>query len=64
MSDPSDYLFLPHAHVTDLSERLNRIRLAIDQQAEDEALWVPAVTATEAYLQQELRKLHLIVEGK
>lgn len=34
----------------------------VDQQAEDEGLWFQAETAPEAYLQQELRKLHQAVE--
>ena len=32
------------------------------QQAEDDGLWFIAQTAPEAYLQQELRKLHASVE--
>lgn len=32
------------------------------EQAEDEGLWFEARTAPEAYLQQELRKLHAAVE--
>ena len=34
----------------------------VDEQAEDEALWFHAVTAPEAYLQQELRRLHAAIE--
>ena len=34
----------------------------VNKQAEDEGLWFIAKTAPEAYLQQELRKLHAIVE--
>lgn len=33
-------------------------------QAEDEGLWFVARTASEAYLQQELRKLHAAIEGE
>jgi hypothetical protein len=36
--------------------------LLVLQQAEDEGLWCRAETATEAYLQQELRKLHAAIE--
>jgi len=36
----------------------------VNQQAEDEGLWFDATTAPEAYLQQELRKLHVAIEGK
>ena len=34
------------------------------QQAQDEGLWFVAKTAPEAYLQSELRKLHLAVEDE
>ena len=45
------------------SERLE-YRDICAQQAEDEGLWFVAHTASEAYLQQELRKLHSAIEGK
>ena len=38
------------------------LRALADAQAEDEGLWFPARTAPEAYLQQELRRLHDAVE--
>ena len=38
------------------------IRTLVDEQAEDEGLWFEAATAPEAYLQQELRRLHEAVE--
>jgi len=34
----------------------------VDEQAEDDGLWFVAETAAEAYLQQELRKLHAAIE--
>lgn len=34
----------------------------VNAQAEDEGLWFNARTAPEAYLQQELRKLHAEIE--
>jgi hypothetical protein len=34
----------------------------VEQQARDDGLWFEAVTAPEAYLQQELRKLHMLIE--
>lgn len=37
-------------------------QLMVDEQAEDEGLWFQAKTAPEAYLQQELRKLHRCIE--
>ena len=41
-----------------------RLRETANSQAEDEGLWFEAQTAPEAYLQQELRRLHEIIEGK
>jgi len=38
-------------------------RDVVDEQAEDEGLWFIAMTAPEAYLQQELRRLHAAVES-
>ena len=34
----------------------------VEDQANDEGLWFTAKTATEAYLQQELRRLHAAIE--
>lgn len=34
----------------------------ISEQAEDDGLWFVAQTAPEAYLQQELRRLHTAIE--
>ena len=34
----------------------------VDMQSKDEGLWFNAKTAPEAYLQQELRKLHERIE--
>jgi len=36
---------------------------SVDKQAEDNGLWFDAQTAPEAYLQQELRKLHGLIES-
>lgn len=36
----------------------------IEQQANDPGLWFDARTASEAYLQQELRKLHAVAEHR
>ena len=38
------------------------VRRLVDEQAEDEGLWFLAATAPEAYLQQELRRLHAMIE--
>ena len=35
----------------------------VAEQAEDEGLWFMAATAPEAYLQQELRRLHAAIEA-
>lgn len=42
---------------------LAELRQLVDEQAEDEGLWFIAESATEAYLQQELRRLHAFVES-
>ena len=44
--------------------RLLRALDLAERQANDGGLWFIAKTAPEAYLQQELRKLHSIIEGK
>jgi hypothetical protein len=43
--------------------RVAALRSLVDQQAEDEGLWFVALTAPEAYLQQELRKLCAAIES-
>lgn len=43
-------------------KRLDKIQKVVDKQAEDEGLWGIAETAPGAYLQQELRKLHRVIE--
>lgn len=42
---------------------LNNIQKEVDEQAEDEGLWCSAERIVEAYIQQELRKLHSIIES-
>lgn len=42
---------------------MDQLRELVNQQAEDDGLWFQAQTAPEAYLQQELRKLHAAVES-
>jgi hypothetical protein len=51
------------ADVTKLRARLNAIREIVNAQAEDDGLWFVAEYATEAYLQQELRRLHAAMEA-
>jgi hypothetical protein len=42
--------------------RLLFLRAVTDAQASDPGLWFAASTAVEAYLQQELRRLHAVIE--
>ena len=35
----------------------------VEVQANDEGLWFIAMTGAEGYLQQELRRLHALIEG-
>lgn len=46
-----------------LLKEKGEIKALVAAQAEDEGLWFEAVTASEAYLQQEIRKLHAVIEG-
>lgn len=41
-----------------LRAHLRAVLSVVNEQAEDEALWTPAATIVEAYLQQALRRLH------
>lgn len=43
-------------------QALERIQAIVNEQAEDEGLWFIAHYLTEAYLQQELRRLHAVIE--
>ena len=46
-----------------LSRELTNARRIVEEQAEDEALWFTEASASEAYLQQALRRLQAAVEG-
>lgn len=46
-----------------LQARAANIQQVVDEQANDMELWFLAETAAEGYLQQELRRLHAIIEG-
>ena len=46
------------------SDTGKQLRELVEQQILDEGLWFDAETAPEAYLQQELRKLHAHVEAR
>jgi len=49
--------------VTLLELKLEGLKTLTATQAEDDGLWFQAATAPEAYLQQELRRLHAAIEG-
>lgn len=42
---------------------MSELMSIVNEQAEDECLWFVAQTAPEAYLQQELRRLHAAIEA-
>ena len=44
-------------------EAAKAARSLVDEQAEDEGLWSGSESIVEAYLQQELRRLHAIIEA-
>lgn len=46
----------------DIKEKWKQIKELAEKQANDRGLWFIAKTAPEAYLQQELRKLHALIE--
>lgn len=41
---------------------IQKILKVADAQADDDGLWFVAQTAAEGYLQQELRRLHTVIE--
>ena len=45
-----------------LRAHIRAIKELVTAQANDDGLWFVAKTAPEAYLQQELRKLHHLIE--
>jgi hypothetical protein len=52
----------PHEEILFLLEWLDEILTVVEQQAEDKALWFIADLIVEAYFQQELRRLHAVIE--
>jgi hypothetical protein len=44
-------------------DAITALRALVDRQAEDEGCWFIAASMPEAYLQQELRRLHAAVEA-
>jgi hypothetical protein len=51
------------AVVAALRQRHDAAQRVVAEQAEDAGLWFVATSATEAYLQRALRRLHAAVEG-
>ncbi len=52
------------AWIEALEARQVKLEAVVAEQAADDGLWFQAQTAPEAYLQQALRELHEIIEGK
>ena len=48
--------------IVEAARRHLNTQIIVNEQAEDEGLWFQAATAPEAYLQQELRRLHAAIE--
>lgn len=51
------------AQLAGREDRLATAEKLVALQADDDGLWFITATAPEAYLQQELRKLHATIEG-
>lgn len=51
-------------HLTAQVERLKEVEALVAKQAEDAGLWFNAQYITEAGLQEALRQLHAVIEGK
>ena len=49
-------------HINKLENRLAAIQKVVNEQAEDEGLWINPDYITEAYLQAALRRLHRVIE--
>jgi hypothetical protein len=48
----------------ELREAIAAVHSLVSEQAEDEGLWFVADSIVEAYLQQELRRLHTLLETR
>jgi len=64
MHKPQFGVVVPRNVTEPAANRLEKLMNLVDEQSEDEGLWFVAETAAEAYLQQELRKLHAAVEDE
>ena len=54
---------VPFGTFKEAANYIDNIQSITAAQADDDGLWFEAETAPEAYLQQELRKLHAAIEG-
>lgn len=50
------------AKASNAERRLNRLKLKVNNQANDDGLWFQAATAPESYLQGKLKELHAMIE--
>lgn len=67
MEIPVPWRYVMESMIVDMqtqSAEISSIRAVVDEQAKDEGLWFYAKYATEAYIQNALRRLHEVIEGK
>ncbi len=63
-SKPSvDEVLAVLADLVEAARKYANSQQIVNKQAADDGLWFAATTAPEAYLQQELRRLHAAIEG-
>ena len=55
---------MPEIDPAELKKRFDAAFALVQIQAKDQGIWFVAQTAPEAYLQDQLRSLHEIIEGK
>ena len=53
----------PRLSMLEMGDRFDKAWRLVQVQAADDGLWFHARHVTEAYLQQELRRLHAVIEG-
>ena len=52
------------AYLAGYTAAMEKAQALVDEQAEDPGLWFMAEQFREAHLQQELRRLHAVIEGE
>lgn len=52
------------AYIEALEKEREKLEAVVAEQAADDGLWFQTDSIVEAYFQQELRRLHEIIEGK